>query len=226
MPQACADWYALAMFQLCTYILHWSPLDLWSCTLGPSQTHRKDNSITDISIYMARTRQTQQVSASPKKRNNLWNNNMLLCWEKDPFQSVSHQTYSSCPPRLGESTFPNPHISLVTGAQAPSNFHDIGKKALIAQLWDVKINIYLSIYQIMIFELVIENVSSMHSFSLESLFLQISGHLCNSCLNVLQFLTVLLKGRQSSSGSITNSADRDITAPLFPLCLYNHKLLP
>lgn len=87
--------------------------------------------------------QTQQVSASPKKRNNLWNNNMLLWWEKDPFQSVSHQTYSSCPPRLGETAFTNLHISLVTGAQAPPNFHDIGKKALIAQLWDVKINIYL-----------------------------------------------------------------------------------
>lgn len=87
--------------------------------------------------------QTQQASASPKKRNNMWNNNMLLWWEKDPFQSVSHQTYSSCPPRLGETAFTNLHISLVTGAQAPPNFHDIGKKALTARLWDVKINIYL-----------------------------------------------------------------------------------
>lgn len=87
--------------------------------------------------------QSQQASASPKKRHHLLDNKMLLWWEKDPFQSVSHQTHSSCPPKLEGSAFPNPHISLATAAQAPPDFHDVRKKVLITQLWDVKINIYL-----------------------------------------------------------------------------------
>jgi len=72
-------------------------------------------------------------------------------------------------------------------------------------------------------ELVMENVSSILSFSLQSLLLQISNYLCISCLNFLQFFTVLLKRRQSSSSSIANSADKIVAAPLSFLCPCNQK---